>query len=86
MILDGLPPTLRPLVQVIDDWFTNHRLGLVFEARVGAGRILVSSLGLPGADDPVCRQMLASLHAYTASPRFAPAVALEPADLHRLGA
>ena len=37
MILDDLPPELRPTVQVIDDWFTNRRLGLVFEAQGGQG-------------------------------------------------
>ena len=38
MILDDLPKELRPTVQVIDDWVTNHRLGLVFEAKMGKGQ------------------------------------------------
>jgi hypothetical protein len=79
MILDDLPRELRPIVQVVDDWFTNRRLGLVFEARVGRGRLLVSSIDLEGATDPVCRQLHASLLAYAASDAFAPAVSV-PAD------
>ena len=54
MILDGLPKELRPTVQVIDDWFTNRRLALVFEARVGKGRLLVTSIDLESGleEDP----------------------------------
>jgi hypothetical protein len=76
MILDGLPRELRPTVQVIDDWFTNRRLGLVFEARVGRGRLLVTSIDLERdvETNPVARQMRHSLLRYAASDRFAPAV------------
>jgi GH18 family chitinase len=76
MILDGLPRELRPTVQVIDDWFTNRRLGLVFEARVGKGRLLVASVDLERdlEANPVARQMRHSLLRYAASDRFAPRV------------
>ena len=78
MILDGLPQTLRPTVQVIDDWFTNRRLGLVFEAGVGKGRLLVASIDLERdlEANPVVRQMRHSLLRYAASDRFAPTVEL----------
>jgi hypothetical protein len=74
MILDELPRALRPTVQVIDDWFTNRRLGLVFEARVGRGRLLVCSVDLENdlAADPVRRQFRRSLLEYLAGPRFRP--------------
>ncbi|MFO0892466.1 MAG: glycoside hydrolase family 2 TIM barrel-domain containing protein [Isosphaeraceae bacterium] len=32
LILEDLPRELRPVVQVVDDWVTNRRLGLVIEA------------------------------------------------------
>jgi hypothetical protein len=76
MILDGLPRELRPTVQVIDDWFTSRRLGLVFEARVGKGRLLVTSVDL-GRDleaNVVARQLRHSLLRYAASDSFAPEV------------
>jgi hypothetical protein len=78
MILDGLPPALRPIVQVIDDWFTNRRLGLVFEARVGPGRLLVCSIDLAGdlSAQPVARQFRASLLRYLNSEQFNPSVAV----------
>jgi hypothetical protein len=63
-------------VQVIDDWFTSRRLGLVFEARVGKGRLLVTSIDLERdlETNPVARQLRHSLLRYAAGDRFAPAV------------
>jgi hypothetical protein len=86
MILDGLPADLRPTVQVIDDWFTNRKLGLVIEGKVGAGRILITSIDLqngPG-ENPVARQMLHSLLDYMAGEKFHPAVKLTPAQIRNL--
>jgi hypothetical protein len=75
MILDGLPRDLEPIVSVVDDWFTNRKLGLVFEARVGGGRMLVTSIDTSQAVlDPVRRQLRASLTDYVASDRFRPQV------------
>ncbi len=74
MILDDLPADFRPLVQVIDNYSRNHRLGNLLEARVGPGRLLVCSLNLSGdlAGRPAARQLLRSLEAYVASPAFSP--------------
>jgi hypothetical protein len=84
MILDRLPPSLRPIVQVVDDWNSARRLGLVFEARVGKGRVLVSSIDFRFATDPVCRQLQTSLESYATSPAFDPEVEVEPACLRTL--
>jgi hypothetical protein len=76
MILDGLPAELPLTVQVIDDWFTSRRLALVFEARVGGGRLLVASIDLEHEleANPVARQMRHSLLRYAASAAFRPEV------------
>ena len=86
MILDALPHALRPAVQVIDDWFTNRRLGLVFEARVGRGRLLVCSVDLENdlAADPVRRQFRRSLLDYLAGPHFRPRTPVMLDQLRRL--
>jgi hypothetical protein len=86
MILDDLPPGIRPIVQVIDDWFTSRRLGLVFEARVGGGRLLISSIDLNSEIDrnPVARQMLYSLITYMGSDRFNPTIELQPGQVRAL--
>ena len=61
LLLDGQDPRLRPVVQVIDDWFTNHRLGLLVEARVGQGKLMLSAIDLDRArpDDVVAAQFRA---------------------------
>lgn len=77
MLLDRFPPELRPVVQVIDDWVTARRLGLLVEARVGRGRLLICSIDLGGdlSGNPVARQFRQSLLEYLASPQFSPPVA-----------
>jgi hypothetical protein len=86
MILDGLPRGLHPIIQVIDDWYTNRRLGLMFEARVGPGRLLVSSIDLLEAEDsnPVLRQLCCSVLSYMAGSRFQPEVTLTATELNDL--
>ena len=72
-ILDNAPAAYRPLVQVIDNFSRNHKLGLVFEARVGTGQLLACGIDLPVlSKDPAARQLLACLYAYAGSTAFAP--------------
>ncbi|PTY04891.1 hypothetical protein DB347_19530 [Opitutaceae bacterium EW11] len=85
MILDGLPKRLVPIVQVIDDWVTNRKLALVFEAKCGRGRLLVTSIDLEASVlDPVRRQLRSSLLAYAASDSFRPSVELAPEEVRSL--
>lgn len=81
--LDRLPKDLQPIVQPIDDWNRNYKLGLVFEAKVGAGRLIVASADLETDLDsrPVARQMRRSLIEYMSSARFAPRSSLSVSDL-----
>ncbi len=74
MILDDLPAEVRPLIQPIDTWFENRRLGLLFETRVGSGKLMVCSIDLQNdlSDRPVSRQLLHSILKYMNSPEFNP--------------
>ncbi len=83
LLLDDLPRDLKPVVQVIDDWFTNRRLGLLVEGRVGSGRLLISSIDLQARpdDDPVIRQFRQSVLSYAASREFQPSCQLTPKQL-----
>jgi hypothetical protein len=86
LLLDDLPRDLRPTVQVIDDWVTNHKLGLLLEARIGAGSIVVCSIDLdtdPDAD-PVRRQFRRTLLDYMAGDAFRPAVTLTADQVRNL--
>jgi beta-galactosidase len=81
MNLDRLPRALQPIVQPIDDWNRNYKLGALFEARVGRGRLVVSAFDLTSRLEarPVARQLRRSVLDYMAGPAFAPeaAVALD---------
>ncbi|HUU19429.1 MAG TPA: hypothetical protein VMW72_19930 [Sedimentisphaerales bacterium] len=74
MVLDKFAPRLRPIVQVIDDWNTNRKLGLLFEAKLDRGKLLVCSIDLRSNLNtrPVARQMLYSLLRYMESDNFNP--------------
>lgn len=75
MILNNFPAEVRPIVQVIDDWFTNRRLALVFEAKVNGGRLIVCGIDLHSNLEkrPVARQLRHSLLSYMNSSAFNPA-------------
>jgi hypothetical protein len=74
IVLDALPREIKPIVQVIDDWTVCRKLGLVVEARVGKGKLLVCSIDLDTDLErrPVARQLRHSLVKYMQSDRFAP--------------
>lgn len=78
VVLDGLPTGLTPIIEVIDNPTRAHRLGLLFEVRVGPGRLLVCGIDLPAlaARHPEARALLAGLLRYAASPGFAPSAAV----------
>lgn len=72
-ILNDLPASYRPIVQVIDNYARNHRLGMIFEARMDKGQLLVCGLDLPRqSNDPAACQLLRGIYAYVASPTFHP--------------
>ena len=72
--LCNFPSDIQPIVRVIDDWFSNRPLGLIFEARAGKGRILVSGIDLTTEMDKraEAQQLLYSLKKYMTSARFKP--------------
>jgi hypothetical protein len=83
MILDEMPASFRPTVQVMDDWFTARKLGLLFEANVGKAKVVVSSIALDDTN-PVARQLRASLLRYMASDAFQPSITLTAGQIHNL--
>ncbi len=74
--LDSLPVELKPIVRIIDDWVTNRRLALIFEAKVGEGSILVCGTDLINnlSVRPEARQLKTSLITYMQSDQFNPSV------------
>lgn len=98
MVLDELPSEIRPIVQAIDDWCEARKLGLLWEARLGKGKILVCAMDILSdlPSRPAAKQLWTSLLHYAASAAFEPSVALsaqqwqllwqQPRLLEKLGA
>ena len=78
MLLDHTTYEFKPLVQIIPDWNNNRKIGLIFEAKVGKGKLMVTSIAFDRilAHSPVARQMYYSLVNYLNSPDFSPEVTL----------
>ena len=83
MILDDFPSDFKPIVYLIDDWFKNRRLGLLFEAKVGKGKLMVCSTDLnrDARKYPATAQFKQSLIEYMASDRFNPEKELQPEQI-----
>jgi len=78
MIMEDFPVGFKPLVQPIDTWFLNRRLGLVYEAKVGKGKIIVSSADLrKDTDRPASNALFQSLQNYMSSDKFNPSAEVD---------
>ena len=85
MVLDILPKSYKPIVQVIDNVERNHRLGLLFEFNVGAGKLLVCMSDLERTlDKPEGRQFYRSLLEYMQGHRFNPEYDIDAESLREL--
>lgn len=82
--LTDAPRELKPIVAAIDDWNRNWRLGVIFECRVGAGRLLVSAIDLNKNATPGAQQLRRSLLDYAASGKFKPVATLTPEQAKKL--
>ncbi len=74
MDMDSIDSNIQPLVRMVDNFFKNRNLGLIFEAKIGEGQLLVcsSDLGSDMENRPVANQLLYSLYQYMSSDRFNP--------------
>ncbi|MCD6347452.1 MAG: beta-galactosidase [Bacteroidales bacterium] len=84
--LNALPVELKPIVRIIDDWVTNRQLALIFEAKVGKGKIIISGVDLQTDMDnrSEARQLRQSLLHYMASNKFNPTVEISPEQLKEM--
>ncbi|NLO71691.1 MAG: beta-glucuronidase [Porphyromonadaceae bacterium] len=74
MELADFPKAFRPIVQPIDTWFINRRLAMLFEAKVGEGKIIVTSADIDTDLEKrfVARQLRHSILKYMNSNLFLP--------------
>jgi hypothetical protein len=82
-VLDGTPEGYRPIVQMIDNSERCHKLGLLYEAKVGDGRLMVCTSSPDIAEFPETAVFFQSILDYMHSESFEPEyqLALEELDL-----
>lgn len=84
LVLDNFAKDDKPIVQVIDNIERNHKLGLVMEWKVGAGKLLVCMSDLEKASEyPEGRAFYESVLSYMRSPEFASQSEITIADLRK---
>lgn len=75
----------RPIVQMVDNFERNHKLGILFEGKVGDGTLLVCTSRLSEvADAPEIKCFAKSILDYVTSDAFAPTQCLDMDALKRV--
>ncbi|MDR0395063.1 MAG: beta-galactosidase [Tannerella sp.] len=74
LLMNDFPSTVRPVIYIIDDWFRANKLGLLFEAKVGKGKLMVCGADLSSDLErrPAARQFRRSIEQYMVSDKFNP--------------
>ena len=74
MRLKDFPADFKPLVQPIDTYHLNRKLGMILEVKTGGGTLIITSADLTNNLDerPAARQLRASLLKYMNSEEFDP--------------
>ncbi len=75
VILDGLPLAHEPIIDIASSYKNAHREAMLFEYRVGRGKLLVCTLRLTDSD-PAARWLKRRILEYAMSERFSPEQAL----------
>lgn len=84
--LAEFPANYQPIVQPIDTWHLSRKLGMLLEARIGKGRLILTTFDLTSDLNHriVARQLRHSILRYMQCPEFQPSLELSPETLHHL--
>jgi hypothetical protein len=73
------------LIQTIDNFARNHKLGMIFETKYGEGSVLICAIDLLNLQDkPEARQLYYSILNYVKSDKFSPETELDKDFLHKI--
>lgn len=74
MQFTDFPKDFQPLVQSIDTWFVSRKIGMLFEANVGKGKLVMTTMDISNNLDRrvVARQIRESILHYMQSDQFMP--------------
>lgn len=86
MQFTDFPEDFQPLVQNIDTWFVSRKIGMLFEARVGNGRLMMTTMDITKNLDKriVARQMRQSIIQYMKSAEFQPKWTIDQTHIQEL--
>ena len=86
MNLSEFPADYQPIVQPIDTWHVSRKLGMMIEARVFKGRLLMTTIDITSHLDrrPVARQLRQSILNYMQGSQFQPQLVLKPEVIEHL--
>jgi len=85
LILNKTPKNYRPIVQVIDNIERNNKMGLIFEFKVGKGKLLICMTDLNKLKDhPEVSQLYKSIINYMKSEEFNPEEEITPEFLKEI--
>jgi hypothetical protein len=79
MQLTGFPKGFQPLIQSIDTWFLNRKIGMLFEVKTLNGKLMVCSADLKRTweNRPVAQQLYTSIVRYMQSDAFQPSYTVD---------
>jgi len=85
IILDDTSKEFRPIVQTIDNFERNHKLGLMFECEVLNGNLLVCACDFEKIiNEPEARQLLFSILNYIRGQEFKPSFKMSISELKNI--
>ena len=80
MQFDEFPADFQPIVQSIDTWFLSRKIGMLFEANVLNGKLIMTTMDITSDLDNriAARQMRESILSYMQSDLFNPRLSINP--------
>lgn len=84
--IDNISSEIQPIVRVIDDWFTNRSLALIFEVKIGKGSIVISGVDLINnlENRPETAQLKKSIINYMESSSFNPTFTMNVSNINKI--
>lgn len=86
MQFTDFPAAFQPTIQSIDTWFISRKIGMLFEAKVLNGKVMMTSMDITSALDQriVARQMHKAILEYMNSDLFHPEFTVTPQQISEL--
>ena len=86
MQFTNFPGNFQPIVQSIDTWFISRKLGVLFEANVLNGKLMMTSMDITSQPEKrvVARQMYKAILDYMNSDSFRPSATVSLEQVREL--